>query len=136
MGAPRFRFKAPLCWRLAAPEPLAYERRMDETPRPRKTLSLKSAVAAPVPAPPPPEAPREVWKCKPCGAVVDLDAAAEDGTVRCGHCGARLGKLEAFLSGEEAPNVRARRAILTPPPPAPPAPPPEIKARPKIVRPG
>ncbi len=108
---------------------------MDETPRPRKTLSLKGAVAPLVAAPPPPEAPREVWKCKPCGAVVDLDAAEPDGTVRCASCGARLGKLEAFLSGEEAPKVRARRAVLQPPPAAPPPPPPQIKARPKIVRP-
>lgn len=107
---------------------------MDDTPRPRKTLSLKGAVAPLVTAPPPAEA-KEVWKCKPCGAVVDLDAVQPGEPVRCGSCGARLGKLEAFLSGEEAPKVRARKAVLQPPPPPPPPPPPEIKARPKIVRP-
>ena len=105
---------------------------MEDAPRPRKTLSLKGAVA-PRPAAPPAE-PREVWKCKPCGAVVDLDIAQADQPVRCAACGARLGTLDAFLSGDPAPKVRARRAVLTPPP-APPAPPPEIKARPKIVRP-
>lgn len=108
---------------------------MEDTPRPRKTLSLKGAVAPLVAAPPPPAAPQEVWKCKPCGAVVDLENAQPDQPVRCASCGARLGTLEAFLSGDPAPKVRARRAVLAPPPPAPPAPPPEIKARPKIVRP-
>jgi DNA-directed RNA polymerase subunit RPC12/RpoP len=107
---------------------------MDDTPAPRKTLSLKGAIRPIVEAAPPPEA-KEVWKCKPCGAVVDLDAAQPDAPVRCASCGARLGKLEEFLSGAEAPKVRARKAVLQPPPPAPPPPPPEIKARPKIVRP-
>ena len=107
---------------------------MTEPPRPRRTLSLKGDVAPLVAAPPPQEA-KEVWKCKPCGAVVDLDAAAPDAPVRCAACGARLGALEAFLSGDEAPKVRARKAVLPPPPPPAPAPTPEIKARPKIVRP-
>ena len=120
---------------LAALGRLAYETGMDETARPRKTLSLKSGVAPPVAAPPPPEAAKEVWKCKPCGAVVDLDNASPDAPVRCAACGARLGKLEDFLSGIEAPKVRARKAVLAPPPPAPPPPAPEIKARPKIMRP-
>ncbi len=107
---------------------------MDETPRPRKTLSLKSGV---VPAaleglhPHPPVEAREVWKCKPCGAVVDLDAAQPDEPVRCGSCGARLGTLEQFLAGGEAPKVRARRAVIQPPPPAKPAAVPEIKTRPR-----
>ena len=87
---------------------------MDDTPAPRKTLSLKGVVRPIVQVAPPPQA-KEVWKCKPCGA--------------------RLGALEAFLSGEEAPKVRARKAVLPPPAPAPPPPAPEIKARPKIVRP-
>jgi DNA-directed RNA polymerase subunit RPC12/RpoP len=107
---------------------------MSEPPRPRKTLSLKGDVQPLVVTPPPQEA-REVWKCKPCGAVVDLDAAAPGEPVRCAACGARLGALEAFMSGEEAPKVRARKAVLAPPPPPAPAPAPEIKARPKIVRP-
>jgi DNA-directed RNA polymerase subunit RPC12/RpoP len=107
---------------------------MDDTPAPRKTLSLKGSARPIVEATPPPQV-KEVWKCKPCGAVVDLDTALPGEPVRCGSCGARLGKLEAFLNGEEAPKVRARKAVLPPPPPPPPAPAPEIKARPKIVRP-
>ena len=107
---------------------------MDDTPAPRKTLSLKGVVRPIVQVAPPPQA-KEVWKCKPCGAVVDLDTAAPGEPVRCASCGARLGTLEAFLSGEEAPKVRARKAVLPPPAPAPPPPAPEIKARPKIVRP-
>lgn len=107
---------------------------MDDTPAPRKTLSLKGAVRPILEVAPPPEA-KEVWKCKPCGAVVDLDTAVPGEPVRCASCGARLGTLEAFLSGEEAPKVRARKAVLPPPAPAPPPPAPEIKARPKIVRP-
>ncbi len=107
---------------------------MDDTPAPRKTLSLKGAVRPIVEVAPPPQA-KEVWKCKPCGAVVDLDTAVAGEPVRCVSCGARLGTLEAFLSGEEAPKVRARKAVLPPPAPAPPPPAPEIKARPKIVRP-
>jgi DNA-directed RNA polymerase subunit RPC12/RpoP len=108
---------------------------MDETPRPRKTLSLKSGV---IPAaleglrPTPAAEPREVWKCKPCGAVVDLTAAQPGEAVRCGNCGARLGLLEQFLeSGDEPPKVRARKAVLAPPPPAKPAAPPTIKVRPR-----
>ena len=114
---------------------------VNETPRPRKTLSLKSGMVPTAleglhpPAPPP----RAVWKCKPCGAVVDLDAVEQDGTVRCPACGARLGILEEFLKvgDDPPPKVRARRAVLPPPPPqAKPAAAPDIKARPKINRPG
>ena len=109
---------------------------MDETPRPRKTLSLKSGV---VPAaleglhPAAPEAiAREVWKCKPCGAVVDLTTAQPGEAVRCASCGARLGLYEEFLkSDEETPKVRARRTALPPPPPPKPATIPEIKVRPR-----
>jgi DNA-directed RNA polymerase subunit RPC12/RpoP len=107
---------------------------MEETPRPRKTLSLKSGVVPaaleglrPAPAP----EPREVWKCKPCGAVLDLDAATNDEPVRCGACGARIGPLEEFLQTDHPPKVRARKAVLTPPPPAKPAAAPTIKVRPR-----
>lgn len=109
---------------------------MEDTPRPRKTLSLKSGVVPaaleglrPAAAP---EGPREVWKCKPCGAVVDLTAAQPGEPVRCGNCGARLGPFEEFAKpDEEAPKVRARRATLAPPPPPKPGPVPEIKVRPR-----
>lgn len=114
---------------------------MEDTPRPRKTLSLKSGI---VPAAleglhpaTPPAGPREVWKCKPCGAVVELDGVQPGDTVRCASCGARLGPLEEFLKegDDPPPKVRARRATLAPPPPPKPAAPPEIKSRRKIVRP-
>ena len=107
---------------------------MEEAPRPRKTLSLKSGV---VPAalealhPAPAQAPREVWKCKPCGAVLELETATPDEPVRCGACGARIGPLEEFLQTDHPPKVRARKAVLIPPPPAKPAAPPEIKVRPR-----
>ena len=111
---------------------------MDDTSRPRRTLTLKSGV---IPAaleglhPAPAEAPREVWKCKPCGAVVDLSTAQPGEAVRCGSCGARLGLLEQFLeTGDEPPKVRARKAILTPPPPPKPAGAPQIKVRPRSGR--
>jgi hypothetical protein len=118
---------------------LAYEDvLMDETPRPRRTLSLKGGV---IPAaleglrPPPAQEAREVWKCKPCGAVVDLAAAVPGEPVRCGACGARLGLLEQFLeTGDQPPKVRARKAVLAPPPPPKPAAAPQIKARPRIGR--
>ncbi len=104
---------------------------MDETPAPRKTLSLKGAMRPLVETPAAPEA-REVWKCKPCGAVVDLDGVAPGEAVRCGACGARLGKLEQFLADDEdGPKVRARKAVLPPPAPAPPPPVPQIKVRPR-----
>ena len=109
---------------------------MDDTPRPRTTLSLKSGV---VPAaleglhPATQHAiAREVWKCKPCGAVVDLSTAQPGEAVRCVSCGARLGLYEEFLkTDEEAPKVRARRAALPPPPPPKPAAIPAIKVRPR-----
>jgi len=109
---------------------------MDETPRPRKTLSLKSGVVPSAleglhPAAPA-SGPRDVWKCKPCGAVVDLSTAQPGEAVRCASCGARLGLFEEFLKSDaEAPKVRARRAVLPPPPPPKPAPVPEIKVRPR-----
>lgn len=104
---------------------------MEETPKPRRTLSLKGGV---VPAAlealhaPAPES-REVWKCKPCGATVELDGLEAGATVRCGNCGARLGLLEQFTDGTEK-QPRARKATLAPPPPAKPVVP-EIKTRPR-----
>lgn len=104
-----------------------------EPPR-RKTLSLKSPVAAPggppplermvkpsarttvftpqtSAPPPPPPAPVVTgdWKCKPCGTRFDppTDLADED-SVRCPSCNARLGLASDFRS--DPPNVAKLRA--------------------------
>ena len=102
-----------------------------EPPR-RKTLSLKSAVAAPggppplermvkpsarttvfTPsaqpvAPPPPPAVGD-WKCKPCGSRFDPPAElADEESVRCPSCNARLGLASDFRS--DPPNVTKLRA--------------------------
>jgi len=102
---------------------------MTDKPR-RPTLSLKNPpppkpVPEPVAAPKPsafsprPRAPkREVpvpvvypWRCKPCGTGFNVPTdLAEDESVRCPACNARLGLLKDF-SGDE-PNlakVRARK---------------------------
>ena len=104
-----------------------------EPPR-RKTLSLKSPVAAPggppplermvkpsarttvftpasqaVAPPPPPPAPVGDWKCKPCGARFDPPAElADEESVRCPSCNARLGLASDFRS--DPPNLAKLRA--------------------------
>ena len=104
-----------------------------EPPR-RKTLSLKSPVAAPggppplermvkpsarttvfTPAPqpaappPPPPAPVGDWKCKPCGTRFDPPAElADEDSVRCPSCNARLGLAADFRS--DPPNLAKLRA--------------------------
>jgi hypothetical protein len=103
-----------------------------EPPR-RKTLSLKSPVAAPggppplermvkpsarttvftpsAAPPPPPPAPAPVgdWKCKPCGTRFDPPAElADEDHVRCPSCNARLGLASDFRS--DPPNVAKLRA--------------------------
>lgn len=82
---------------------------MSEPPR-RPILSLKNP---PKPKAPPPVASR--WKCKPCGALVEVAASlADDETVRCPSCNARLGKAAQFRSdGPEQQKVRARPAPAT-----------------------
>lgn len=104
-----------------------------EPPR-RKTLSLKSPVAAPggppplermvkpsarttvftpsAAAPPPPApapAPVGDWKCKPCGTRFDPPAElADEDYVRCPSCNARLGLASDFRA--DPPNVAKLRA--------------------------
>lgn len=104
-----------------------------EPPR-RKTLSLKSPVAAPggppplermvkpsarttvftpSPAAPPPEPPPPPatgdWKCKPCGTRFDPPAELADAdSVRCPSCNARLGLASDFRS--DPPNLAKLRA--------------------------
>jgi DNA-directed RNA polymerase subunit RPC12/RpoP len=87
---------------------------MADPPR-RKILSLKNP--PPLPAPPPapvrapePQAPQGAWKCKPCGARLDVAADADpDSVVRCPACNANLGKAGQFLSDPPG-KIRARRA--------------------------
>lgn len=104
-----------------------------EPPR-RKTLSLKSPVAAPggppplermvkpsarttvftpsaapPPAPAPAPAPVGDWKCKPCGTRFDPPAElADEDYVRCPSCNARLGLASDFRA--DPPNVAKLRA--------------------------
>lgn len=69
---------------------------MSDAPR-RPVLKLKN---------PPPKPSR--WKCKPCGAVVELTGReAPDETIRCPACNARLGVVADFRSPTAS--VRARR---------------------------
>ena len=99
-----------------------------EPPRPRKILSLKSGVAAPggpppleriqrpaghkrvvvmAPEPPPPAV--GDFKCKPCGTRFDPPAElADEDSVRCPSCNARLGLASDFRS--DPPNVEKLRA--------------------------
>ncbi len=106
---------------------------MTDKPR-RPTLSLKNPpppkpvpepVVAPVAAPKPSafaprarapkrEAPAPVvypWRCKPCGTGFNVPTdLAEDESVRCPACNARLGLVKDFIGDE--PNlakVRARK---------------------------
>lgn len=98
----------------------------DSEPPRRKILSLKSGIAAPggpkpleriarpprpvVPEPPPPPPPAVGdWKCKPCGTRFDPSPdLADDDSVRCPSCNARLGLASDFRA--EPPNVDKLRA--------------------------
>lgn len=105
----------------------------DSEPPRRKILSLKSGVAAPggpppleriarptgakrvvviAPEPPPPPAPPPPagdFKCKPCGTRFDPPAAlADDESVRCPSCNARLGLAGDFRA--DPPRVEKLRA--------------------------
>ena len=101
----------------------------DSEPPRRKILSLKSGVAAPggpkplerlarparpsyqerPAAPPPPPPPVGDWKCKPCGAQFDPPAElADDESVRCPACNARLGPAGDFRA--DPPRVEKLRA--------------------------
>jgi hypothetical protein len=93
---------------------------MAEGPR-RPILSLKSPPAK-LPQPPgvkpraqaaaPPAPPQPGWKCKPCGARLDVPSeAAPDTVVRCPACNARLGRVEQFRADPSPTSgFRARRA--------------------------
>jgi hypothetical protein len=75
---------------------------MTERPT-RPILHLK---ATPAPAP---KDPKSEWRCKPCGAVVEIDPNLADGdTVRCPACGAALGRAGQFRS--DPPQMQRLRA--------------------------
>ncbi len=102
----------------------------DSEPPRRKILSLKSGVAAPggpppleriqrpaghkrvvvtTPEPPPAPAATGDFKCKPCGTRFDPPAElADDDSVRCPSCNARLGLASDFRA--TPPNVDKLRA--------------------------
>jgi hypothetical protein len=83
-----------------------------ETTR-RPTLSLKLS---------PPKAPVWRWKCKPCGAALEIGADLADAdAVRCPACNARLGRAEQFRADPPDAKVRARRVEGEAKPPPPPA---------------
>jgi DNA-directed RNA polymerase subunit RPC12/RpoP len=76
-------------------------------PTRRPILSLKNPPR--VAAPP---APARRWKCKPCGAALEVPASlADEDAVRCPSCNARLGRAGQFRSEDpEQQKVRARLA--------------------------
>ena len=77
-------------------------------------LSLK---ASPV------KAPVWRWKCKPCGAALEIGADLADAdAVRCPACNAKLGRAEQFRSDPPDAKVRARRVEVDSAPPAAPGP--------------
>ncbi|HEX3365001.1 hypothetical protein [Phenylobacterium sp.] len=78
---------------------------MTERPS-RPILHLKAATASPVLAPP-----AAGWRCKPCGAVVDVNSGLADADeVRCPSCGALLGRAGQFRSDPpQLQRIRARR---------------------------
>jgi DNA-directed RNA polymerase subunit RPC12/RpoP len=100
---------------------------MTEKPK-RPILHLKFPPATPIAAPgvpaaaSPPPAPAQIWKCKPCGKPFQvLSELADEDSVRCPACNARLGLASDFRAQPpELERVRARLAVE--PAPAPPAP--------------
>jgi DNA-directed RNA polymerase subunit RPC12/RpoP len=97
---------------------------MSEDPPRRKTLSLKPGVVvtrplgpeplrpikpAKPPKPEPPPAPTFGWKCKPCGKGFDPpEGAADEETVRCPNCNARIGLVGDFKQDPPPNRLRAR----------------------------
>ncbi len=63
----------------------------------------------PKPAPPPPAPPQHSWKCRPCGTgFTPSPDLADEESVRCPSCNARLGKAADFRS--DPPNLEKLRA--------------------------
>lgn len=96
----------------------------------RPTLTLGSAFARKTPEPV-----QDIWKCKPCGAQVDLPPLGEgddDDRVRCPSCSANLGRLGDFR--RDPPMVQKLRARPASPPAPEPIKAPEIRKRKIIIR--
>jgi predicted RNA-binding Zn-ribbon protein involved in translation (DUF1610 family) len=81
---------------------------MTERPS-RPILHLKAAPPSAAKAPAPVTA--AGWRCKPCGAAVDIEAGLDDADeVRCPACGALLGRAGQFRSDPpQLQRIRARR---------------------------
>jgi rubrerythrin len=81
------------------------KRDMTERPR-RPILHLKAGTVAPAKTAAPGK-----WRCKPCGAVVEPGPELDDDDeVRCGACGAVLGRAGQFRSDPpQLQRIRARR---------------------------
>jgi len=105
---------------------------MTDKPK-RPILHLKFPPSTPVGGPAAPTAPPAskamTWKCKPCGKPFQVLAElADEDSVRCPACNARLGLAADFRS--DPPNlekVRARLAV-EPPPKSP------VSPRPTVTR--
>jgi DNA-directed RNA polymerase subunit RPC12/RpoP len=85
---------------------------MTEKPK-RPILHLKFPSPAPVVAAPVADAPKaQSWKCKPCGKPFQvLSELADDDSVRCPACNARLGLAADFRAEPvDLDRVRARLA--------------------------
>ena len=109
---------------------------MTDKPK-RPILHLKFPPSTPIggpaaPAAPPPRA--MTWKCKPCGKPFQVLAElADEDSVRCPACNARLGLAADFRS--EPPNLEKVRARLAAEPaPKPPVSPRPVSSRPVVTR--
>jgi DNA-directed RNA polymerase subunit RPC12/RpoP len=80
------------------------------TERPSRTI-LHLKTPSPSAAKTPPVAAAAGWRCKPCGAAVDLDSGLADADeVRCPSCRALLGRAGQFRSDPpQVQRIRARR---------------------------
>jgi DNA-directed RNA polymerase subunit RPC12/RpoP len=104
---------------------------MTEKPK-RPILHLKFPPATPIAVPGVPAAsaapasplPTQVWKCKPCGKPFQvLSELADEDSVRCPACNARLGLASDFRADPpQLERVRARLAVEAPPAAPPPSP--------------
>jgi hypothetical protein len=80
-------------------------------PRPFAAPRVRTPMARAYPVKPQPvKAP--AWKCKPCGTAFDVaNELADDDSVRCPSCNARLGLAGDFRA--ETPNLARLRARAT-----------------------
>jgi DNA-directed RNA polymerase subunit RPC12/RpoP len=101
----------------AAPAP----RTTPIAPGARTTRTVREFTPVRTPRPPRPPRPVEpeppkpkpfAWKCKPCGKGLDVGSElADEDSVRCPYCNARLGLAKDFRS--DPPNLDKVRARMT-----------------------